>query len=161
MAAQIYIKTDRPLRQVASEMCKLLALPPFTLHSLSGEPYYQFEMFGILALLRPLEEDERDPEVCEFPYCLNLQMSFGEHELDTDALEYKLQPYYAQMLAFHLNLETAYQERQKAGAHWQIRYQICRKNPRWSGTLLYGEPGWEPAISLSSPRAWRRFTQFP
>lgn len=157
MSLQIYLKTEKSLQQLAREMRELLSLPPFKHDAHAEEPYCQFEMFGMLVLVRLTGEEERDPEVCDFPYCLDMQMTFSEHELDTDTMEYQLQPYYAQLLAFHLNVEAAHQERQKLGKHWQVRYQYCHRNPRWDGSLLYGEAGWEPAISQAPPSEWRRF----
>ncbi|MBO0778209.1 MAG: hypothetical protein J2P37_05205 [Ktedonobacteraceae bacterium] len=158
MSFQIYIKTDKSLRQLAKEMRELLSLPPFTQSSHAGETYCQFEMFGMLVLLRRSGEEEQDPEVSDFPYCFDMQMTFSEHELDTDELEYQLQPYYAQLLAFHLHVETAHLEKQKAGEHWQVRYQYYRKNPQWNSSILYGEQGWQPAILPGTPSKWRRFT---
>src|SRR5260370_39669796 len=82
-------------------------------------------------------------------------MSFADHELDTDSMEYNLQPYYAQLLSFRLGVDTAYHEKQRDGQAWKIRYQYCRKNPKWNGSILYGQPGWEPADIKKSPGLWR------
>jgi hypothetical protein len=90
-----------------------------------------------------------------YPYCFDLQMSFVEHELDADSMEYSLQPYYAQLLCFHLGLDTAYQEKRKVERSWHIRYRFCSKNPEWNANILYGEPGWVPAIIESAPSPWR------
>lgn len=155
MSFQICINTDKSLHQLASEMRKLLSLPPFQETSFSGESYCQFEMLGMLILIHKVDEEDRDPEVRDFCYSLDLQASFSDHELNTDDMEYRLQPYYAQLLSFHLNVETAYQERQKMERGWKIRYHFCRKNSRWNGSILYGEPGWEPAIIETTPSQWR------
>ncbi|HCI81980.1 MAG TPA: hypothetical protein DHW02_20080 [Ktedonobacter sp.] len=155
MSFQICIKTDKTLHQLATEIRDLLALPSFAESAFTGEPYCQFEMFGMLVLIHRTDEEDRDPEVMQYPYSLDLQMSFTDHELDTDTIEYRLQPYYAQLLTFKLGLDTAYHEKQKNGRHWQIRYQFLRKNPRWDGSLLYGEEGWEPAVLAAPPSAWR------
>jgi hypothetical protein len=82
-------------------------------------------------------------------------MSFTDHELDTDDMEYRLQPYYAQLLSFQLGVETAFHEKQKVGGRWQIRYRFFRKNPKWDGSILYGEPGWTPAVIELPPGPWR------
>ncbi|MBE3559173.1 MAG: hypothetical protein IMW89_08115 [Ktedonobacteraceae bacterium] len=155
MPSQICIKTDKSLQQLAAEIQQLLTLPSVTENSFAGQPYYQFEMFGILALIHRAEEEGLDPEVMDYPYCLDLQMTFTEHELDTDALEYQLQPYYAQLLAFHLGVETAYHEKQKIGSRWRIRYRFCRKNPVWNEAILYGEEGWQPAVLSDMTSEWR------
>lgn len=155
MSFQICIKTDKSLQQLATEIRTLFALPPFKQNAFAGEPYCQFEMLGFLVLIHKAEEEDRDPEVMKYPYCFDLQMSFVDHELDTDDMEYRLQPYYAQLLSFHLGIETAYHEKQKIGRHWQIRYQFYSKNPRWDNSILYGEPGWEPAVIVGTPSAWR------
>lgn len=155
MSFQICIKTDKPLHQLATEIRKHLALPPFQETGLAGEPYCQFEMLGVLLLLQQVEEEEREPEVKRFPYSLNLQMTFSEHELDTDSMEYQLQPYYAQLLSFQLGVETAYREQKKEGQNWKIRYHFCRKNLKWNSGILFGEPGWEPAVFETSPSQWR------
>lgn len=155
MSFQICINTDKSLHQLATEMRKLLSLPPFQEISFSGESYCQFEMFGMVILIHKVDEEDRDPEVSNYPYSLDLQASFSDHELNTDDMEYRLQPYYAQLLSFHLNVETAYQERQKMERGWKIRYHFCRKNSRWNGSILYGEPGWEPAIIEATPSPWR------
>jgi len=42
-----------------------------------------------------------------------------------------LQPYYAELLAFNLGLETACHEKQKIGQRWQVRYNFYHKNPKW------------------------------
>jgi hypothetical protein len=155
MSFQICIKTEKSLQQLANEIRNLFSLPAFRQNSLSEEPYCQFEMLGMLILIHRAEEEERDPEVRHYPYCFNLQLSFADHELDTDDMEYRLQPYYAQLLSFKLGLETAYQEKQKNGRSWKIRYHFCCKNPRWNESILYGEPGWEPAVTEAPPSPWR------
>ncbi len=155
MSFQICINTDKSLHQLATEIRKLLSLPPFQETSFSGESYCQFEMLGMTLLVHQVEEEERDPEVKRYPYSLDLQMSFVEHELDTDTMEYQLQPYYAQLLSFHLGVETAYREQKKGERFWQVRYHFYRKNPRWNGTILFGEAGWEPAVFEAPPGQWR------
>ncbi|HEX4716444.1 MAG TPA: hypothetical protein VH164_16105 [Ktedonobacteraceae bacterium] len=155
MSFQICINTDKSLHQLATEIRKLLSLPPFQETAFSGEPYCQFEMLGMLLLIHQIDEEDRDPEVKRFPYGLELQLSFSEHELDSDAMEYQLQPYYAQLLCFHLGVETAYRVQKKEGRDWLVRYHFCRKNHKWNGTILFGEPGWEPAVIEASPSQWR------
>ena len=156
MSFQICIKTEKSLQQLATEIRNLFSLPAFRQNSFSGEPYCQFEMLGMLILIHRAEVEERDPEVTNYAYCFNLQLSFADHELDTDDTEYRLQPYYAQLLSFRLGLDTAYQERQKSDHRsWKIRYHFCCKNPRWNETILYGEPGWEPPVIEASPSPWR------
>lgn len=155
MSFQVYIKTTKSLHQLTSEIQQLLSLPSFTEDAFAGEPYCQFEMFGMQILLHRTDEDEREPEVADFPYCMDLQMAFTENELDTDTLEYNLQPYYAHLLTFHLGVETVYHEKRKVGPHWQVRYHHCHKNPRWNGSILYGEDGWEPAVLQKPPTSWR------
>ena len=153
MSFQVCINTDKSLHQLATEIRKLLSLPSF--RETPGESYCQFEMLGMTLLIHQVDEEDRDPEVKHYPYSFDLQMSFSEHELDTDAMEYQLQPYYAQLLAFHLGVETAYREQRKGERLWQIRYHFCRKNHKWNGTVLFGEAGWEPAVSEAPPSQWR------
>ena len=155
MSFQICIKTDKTLQQLAMEIRDLLSLPPFSEAAFAGELYCQFEMFGMLVLIHQTDEEDREPEVMKYSYSFDLQMSFTDHELDTDMLEYRLQPYYAQLLTFKLGVDTAYHEKQKSGRHWQIRYQFLSKNPHWDGSILYGEDGWEPAVIVASPSSWR------
>ena len=155
MSFQICIKTDKSLQQLATEICNLFSLPPFRQISFSDEPYFQFEMLGMLILLHRADEEDLDPEVKDFNYCFDLQMSFADHELDTDTMEYTMQPYYAQLLSFQLGLDTAYQEKQKTDRAWKIRYHYCHKNPKWNASILFGEPGWEPAIIQMQPSSWR------
>jgi hypothetical protein len=155
MSLQIHIRTDKSLDQLATEIRDLLSLPPFKVDAFAEEPYYQFDMLGMFIMLHRSEEDERDPEVKSYPYVFDLQASFEEHELDTDTMVYSLQPYYAQLLAFRLGVETASYEKKKLGPHWQIRYCCYRKNPHWNGSILYGEPDWEPAVMVGTLGAWR------
>jgi hypothetical protein len=155
MSFQICIKTDKPLLQLSTEIRNLLALPPFRQDSSAGEPYCQFEMFGMIILIHPADDEDRDPEVMHYPYCFDLQMAFADHELDTDDMEYHLQPYYAQLLSFHLGVDTAYHEKQKVNGRWHIRYRFCSKNTHWNSNILYGEPGWQPAVIEATPSAWR------
>ena len=156
MSFQICIKTEKSLQQLATEICNLFSLPPYRQSSSAGEPYYQFEMLGMLILIhRAEEEEDRDPEVMHYPYCFDLQMAFADHELDTDDMEYRLQPYFAQLLSFHLGLDTAYHEKQKVDRAWQIRYRFYCKNSKWDDSILYGEPGWEPAVREGTPSPWR------
>jgi hypothetical protein len=157
MSFQICIKTDKSLQQLVTEIRECFSLPPFSQSSLASEPYCQFALLGMVVLIRRTDDGEKcDPEVLNYPYRFNLQLSlFTDHELDTDDMEYRLEPYYAQLLAFRLGVETAYHEKQKMGKHWQVRYQFCRKNPRWNGNILYGEEGWEPAVIMSPPSSWR------
>lgn len=153
MSFQICINTDKSLHQLATEIRKLLSLPPF--QETPGESYCQFEMLGMTLLIHQVDEEDRDPEVKRYPYSLDLQMAFSDHELDTDMMEYHLQPYYAQLLSFHLGVETAYREQKKGEITWHIRYHFCRKNHRWDGTILFGEEGWEPAVFEATPGPWR------
>ncbi len=155
MSFQICMKTEKPLQQLATEIRDLFSLPPFKEHAFSGEPYCQFDMLGMFILIHLADEEDRDPEVIHYPYCFDLQMSFTDHKLNTDDMEYRLQPYYAQLLTFQLGLETAYHEKQKVGQFWQVRYNFLRKNPNWKETILYGEEGWEPAVLMAQPSAWR------
>ncbi len=155
MSFQICVRTDKSLQQLATEIRDLLLLPPFRQDSFAGEPYCQFEMLGMLVLIHRTDEEDRDPEVMDYTYSFDLQMSFVDHELDTDDMEYRLQPYYAQLLSFRLGVDTAHHEKQKVGSHWQIRYRFYQKNPRWDPSLLYGEQGWEPAVKATTPGQWR------
>lgn len=155
MSFQICIKTEKSLQQLAMEIRDLFSLPSFKENTFSGEPYCQFEMLGMLILISYADEEDRDPEVMRYPYCFDLQLSFTDHELDTDDMEYRLQPYYAQLLTFQLGLDTAYHEKQKIGQHWQVRYHFLQKNPRWNSNILYGEAGWAAAVLVAQPSAWR------
>ena len=155
MSFHICINTGKSLHQLASEVRALLSLPPFQETSFSGDSYCQFDMLGMLILIHPVDEEDRDPEVKHYAYSFDLQMSFGEHELDTDDVEYRLQPYYAQLLCFHLGVETAYHEKQNGIRGWQMRYHFCRKNPRWNSAVLFGEDGWEAAVTEAPPSPWR------
>jgi len=159
MSFQIWIQTDKPLQQLATEIREIFSLPPFKQHTLTGESYYQFEMLGMSLLIHQADEEDHDPEVINYPYSLDLQVSFTDHQLDTDTMVYSMQPYYAQLLAFHLDIKTAYHERQKVGQRWQIRYNYCCKNPKWNELILYGEEGWEPAVLVAPPSPWR--TRYP
>src|SRR6266581_9232666 len=127
MSFQICIRTDKSLHQLTSEIRTIFSLPPFRQDTFVGEPYCQFEMLGLLALIHRTDEEDRDPEVMHYPYSFDLQMAFVDHELDTDDLEYRLQAYYAQLLSFKLGIDTAYHEKQKVGHSWQIRYHFCSK----------------------------------
>ncbi len=155
MSFQVCIKTEKSLQQLTSEIRTIFSLPLFRQNSFANEPYYQFEMLGILILIHQAKKEDRDPEVMHYPYCFDLQMAFADHELDTDHMEYILQPYYAQLLSFQLGLDTAYHEKKKIDNKWHIRYRFYRKNPRWKESILYGEPGWEPAVIESPPSVWR------
>jgi len=155
MSFQICIKTGKSLQQLATEIRELFSLPQFAQNTFSGEPYCQFEMLGMLVLIHQADLEDREPEVMDYPYCFDLQTSFTDHKLDTDEMEYRLQPYYAELLAFHLGLETACHEKQKIGQRWQVRYNFYHKNPKWKETILYGEEGWEPAVIVNPPSPWR------
>ncbi|SRR5579884_4153951 len=155
MSSQICIKTDKSLQQLATEIREIFSLPPFKEDSFAGAPYYQFDMLGMLVLVHWVEEEDRAPEVTDYAYSLDLQMSFTEHELNTDDMEYALQPYYAQLLAFRLGVETACCEKQKVGSHWQVRYCFYCKNPTWNSEILYGEAGWTPAVKIQATSPWR------
>ncbi len=143
MSFRICVKTEKSLQQLASEMRDLFSLPPFKQSSFSGEPYCQFETLGLLMLIHPAEQEDDDPEVIDYPYCFDMQMSFAD------------QPYYAELLSFQLGIDTAYHEKQKVGHSWRIRYHFCSKNLKWNGNILFGEPGWQPAILRAAPSPWR------
>src|SRR6266699_3631691 len=155
MSFRICVKTEKSVQQLASEMRDLFSLPPFKQSSFSGEPYCQFETLGLLMLIHPAEQEDDDPEVIDYPYCFDMQMSFADHELDTDDIEYRLQAYYAQLLSFQLGIHVAYHEKQQTGRTWQLRYHFCSKNPNWNASILYGEPGWESAVIETPASAWR------
>lgn len=160
MPFQICMKTDKTLQQLAAEIRDLFSLPPYTLDPHTEEPYCQFEMLGMLLFVRCYDEDNRDPEVQDYPYCLDLQLSFTEGASDTDTIEYNLQPYYAQLLAFRLEVETACYEKKQVGEHWQIRYHYYERNAYWNAERLFGEPGYVPAIKESTPSTWRSIHTF-
>jgi len=63
MSFQICIKTEKSLQQLTTEIRNLFSLPPFRQNSFAGEPYCQFEMFGLLILIHKSEEEDRVPEV--------------------------------------------------------------------------------------------------
>src|SRR5579863_9253779 len=111
MSFQICIKTDKSLQQLANEMCRLFSLPLYQHNTSMGEPYCQFEMLGMVLLIHKTDEEDRDPEVMDYPFSFDLQMSFTDHELNTDDMEYRLQPYFAQLLSFQLGLDVAYHEK--------------------------------------------------
>src|SRR5258708_38084309 len=96
------------------------------------------------------EEEDRDPEVMNYPYCFDLQMSFTDHELDTADMEYNLQPNFAQLLSFQLDVETAYHEKKKVSRASQKCYHYCHKNPKCNASILYGEPG-RPPTAMQTP----------
>ena len=154
MSFQICIKTEKSLQQLSTEIRDLFSLPPFRQNSFAGEPYCQFDMLGMLILIHVADEEDREPEVLHYPYCFDLQMAFADHELDTDAMEYVLQPYYAQLLCFKLGVDTAHHEKQKKDSRWHIRYRFYKKNEKWNGSILYGEPGWQPAVIELPPSTW-------
>lgn len=155
MSFQICIKTEKPLQQLASELASILSLPPYQHETFGNETYYQFELLGMLLLVHCADEEGQDPEVIHYPYCLDLQMTFTDCELDTDEVEYAMQPYYAQLLSFKLEVDTAHHERQKVDSRWQIRYRFYKRNPQWTGSILYGEPGWKPAVIDAHTSNWR------
>lgn len=155
MSFQICIKTGKSLQQLAIEIRELFSLPPFAQNTFSGEPYCQFEMLGMLILIHQADPEDREPEVMDYAYRFDLQMSFTDHSLDTDEMEYHLQPYYAQLLAFRLGVETAYCEKKKVGQYWKIRFNFYQKNSRWKETVLFGEEGWEPAVLEGPSTSWR------
>lgn len=155
MSFQVCIQTDKSMHQLATEMCRLLALPPFREDTSPDGPYCQFEMLGMLVLIHYADEEDRDQEVSSYPHTFDLQMSFTEHRLDTDEMEYQLQPYYAQLLSFQLGVKTAFHEKQKTPTGWKIRYRFFNKNSRWNETILYGEPGWQPAVLEAPASGWR------
>src|SRR5437763_15313255 len=70
-------------------------------------------------------------------------------------MQYTSQPYYAQLLSFQLGLDTAYHEKQKTERAWKLRYCYCHKNPKWNDSILFGEPGWQPAVIQMPPSPWR------
>ncbi len=83
MSFQVCIKTDKSLQQLAAEIRDLFSLPPFKIDSFTEEPYCQFETLGMQILLRPADDDDRDPEVKIFPIasiyrCLLLIMSLTQ-----------------------------------------------------------------------------------
>ncbi len=125
MSFQICIKTNKSLQQLATEIRDLLALPPFKHNAFVGEPYCQFEMLGMLLLITRVEGEDREPEVFDYAYSFDMQMTFTENE------------------------------KQKAGIHWKVRYRFYCKNPRWNEDILYGEPGWEPAVKVGPHSQWR------
>jgi hypothetical protein len=155
MSFQICMKTDKPLEQLTTEIRNLFSLPPYQREVFAGEPYCQFEMLGMLIFIQSSAEEDRDPEVMHYPYCFDLQMAFADHDLNTDEMEYRLQPYYAQLLSFHLGIDSAHHEKHRVNGEWHIRYRFYTKNKKWDSTILYGEPGWEAAVIETSPSAWR------
>src|SRR5260370_36966421 len=135
MSFQICIQTDKSLQQLATEIRNLFSLPPFRQNTFSGEPYCQFEMLGMLILVHLADEEDRDPGVMNYPCRFELQMSFTDHELNTDDVEYNLQPYFAHLLSFQLGGETSYQEKRKVSSAGQKVYSDFRTTPKLKDTM--------------------------
>src|SRR2546430_9289500 len=64
-----------------------------------------------------------------------------------------------QTCALPICLDPAYHEKQKTDRAWKIRYHYCHKNPKWNASILFGEPGWEPAVIQMQPSSWRSMHQ--
>jgi hypothetical protein len=70
-------------------------------------PTYEASGLGFQAVFFPNEGDFADPEFEDFQFGIEITSQFWCVELDTIDLEGPLSEYYARLLAFDLNLETA------------------------------------------------------
>jgi hypothetical protein len=104
----IFLKTNDDLEQVARRV--------FTALGTAVEPGdnddWEFDSYvgaglGFTAVLYGNTGDMEDPEFSEYAFTLEIASQFWCPELDTVELEEPLSEYYARMLAFTLDLETA------------------------------------------------------
>jgi len=155
MSFKICIKRRNLCNNSPQEVRNLFSLPPFKQSSFSGEPYCQFEVLGLLILIHRADEEDRDPEVMHYPYCFDLQMSFCRSRLDTDSVEYRLQPYYAQLLSFQLGLDTAFTKKQKVNR--ACRYATASVQKILNGTQPFcmESLGGSQRCSKAPPSPWR------
>ncbi len=72
-----------------------------------GEDSYWAEGLGFTAVLYPNSGDVQDVEFEEYGHSLEISSQFSCVELDAAGLEAALSEYFARLLAFDLNLETA------------------------------------------------------
>ena len=97
-----------------------------------GGDYYQASGLGFSAALFSHTDDLLDPEFEEYQYGLEITSDFWCVELDESLLTGQLSEYYARLLAFDLNLETATEvllETTEEAEIFEIR--AFRRNPQY------------------------------
>lgn len=101
----IYLKTHEPLDRMAERVFGALD-SQFTPGS--GEPEsYGARGLGLKAVLYANAGEFHDPEFADYAATLEITSNFADVELEQIDLEGLLSEYYARLLAFDLNVETA------------------------------------------------------
>lgn len=95
-------------------------------------PYYRAAGLGFEALLFENAGDELDPEFEAYPYALNLTSQYSDVDLDAFELDEPLSEYYARLLAFDLDIETATEILVETGEDAEIlEIRAYRRNPQY------------------------------
>jgi hypothetical protein len=98
----------------------------------SGEPYFRGSGLGFDAAFYANRGEMLDPEFEDYQYGIDITSQFWCVDLDNVDLEGPLSEYFARLLAFQLNLETATEltlETTEEGERLQIR--AFRPNPQY------------------------------
>jgi hypothetical protein len=129
----IFLKSSDGLEQVAGRVFAALGTPhALTEPDESGTVYYQGSGMGFRALLFANTGEMLDPEFEDYQYGMEITSQFWDIELDTLDLDDQLSEYFARLIAFELNLETATEilvETTEESEIFEIR--AYRRNPQY------------------------------
>src|SRR5579884_294254 len=103
----IFLQSDGDLAATAQRVFKALGSEPQSGHSEEWGDHYAAAGLGFRAVLFRNEGEMLAPEFERYQYSLEIMSLFSDSELDPVDLEMPLSDYYARLLAFTLNVETA------------------------------------------------------
>jgi hypothetical protein len=103
----IFLKSNDDLDRVAARVFGALDSQYMPGPSEAGIESYEAQGMGMKAMLYANAGEFQDPEFADYAFTLEITSRFADVELDQIDFEGLLSEYYARLLAFDLNLETA------------------------------------------------------
>lgn len=103
----IFLKSNGDLSRVAARVFGALESQYTAGPSEAGTESYETQGMGMKAVLYANAGEFQDPEFADYAFTLEITTGFTDVEFDQMDLEGLLGEYYARLLAFDLNLETA------------------------------------------------------
>ncbi|HEX6510626.1 MAG TPA: hypothetical protein VF221_23605 [Chloroflexota bacterium] len=130
----VFLKANEDLERTAERVFGALrsTYAASTMEDTPGVMYYEANGIGFHAALFPNSGDLLDPEFESYSYGLEITSHFWCADMDTLDLEGPLSEYFARMLAFELDVETATEillETTEDSEIFEIR--AYRRNPQY------------------------------
>ena len=130
----IFLKTHEDLERTAAMVFGALRTPyeASTMEDASGVAFYEANGLGFHAALFANADELLDPEFEPYAYGLEITSHFWCADMDTIEIEGPLSEYYARLLAFELDVETATEVLLEATEDSEIfEIRAFKRNPQY------------------------------